>query len=753
MRKRGIPFLLLLSLVTYAQQRTWESYFSYAEVTSLFSGDEFLVNVSENSMFLYAPSTGNIQKITTVEGLTGDPISAVYPMTHSLLIGHENGVLGVYDLNSNSFREDPSIALNNSIGADRKNIYHFTSHNDLIYISSGFGISEYNVQTLAFGDSFYFGPNGSQIRVYQTEILGDYIYAATEIGLYRAHINSEFLILASEWENIAQGSWNALFILNDIMHGIQNVNSEIKLYALNSSAITLTKEFSGVFKSIIVNGNEIWIAFDNEIIGLNRDFNTIQEIKTTDTIFEDHNLQFSSVLTFNDTLFLGTQQNGLIEYGLSPQFISPKGPFLNEIFHVALKENEIWIVHGNYSRFYNPYPLESYGISHYINNEWDNIPYDQIFDANSLVRVITNPKDDSEVLICSYHSGLLEVRNNVPNILFNETNSGLTPFTSPGNYTIRIRDGFFDSTGNLWTITALVAEGLKKRTPNGNWESFDLSIAIDDYTLETGYSNMVQDASGAIFFGSLNNGLIGFNEQADPIFKKLTTGLPNEDVRSLAIDLDGTLWIGTTQGIRVLYSTNQFFSDDSIEARQVIVTENGNLAELLSSQFITDIQVDGNNRKWVATGKSGVFLFSEDGKETLQHFTKSNSPLPSNAVRSITIDDRSGKVYFGSPLGLVSFQGSAFAPQPSLENLEVFPNPVRPEYQGSITIRGLKSNSILKITDISGNLVYEITSEGGSVQWDTRAFNGQKVKSGVYLIFVSDQGGTETNVTKVMIIN
>ena len=163
--------------------------------------------------------------------------------------------------------------------------------------------------------------------------------------------------------------------------------------------------------------------------------------------------------------------------------------------------------------------------------------------------------------------------------------------------------------------------------------------------------------------------------------------------------------------------------------------------------------MDGNNQKWVATDGAGVFLFAEDGKRTLQHFTKDNSPLPTNSIRSLAYEPQSGKIYMGTPNGLVAFQGNAYAPSENLKEVEVYPNPIRPNYTGLLTVRGLQSDCVVKITDIVGNAVFETTTTGGSIQWDLRSFSGERVRSGVYLIFVTTNDGLESAVEKVMIIN
>ena len=194
------------------------------------------------------------------------------------------------------------------------------------------------------------------------------------------------------------------------------------------------------------------------------------------------------------------------------------------------------------------------------------------------------------------------------------------------------------------------------------------------------------------------------------------------------------------------------FDGAKAEAQEIIILDNGIPQELLFQLPITDIEVDGSNNKWIATATAGVFQVSPNGQETLAHFTKENSPLPSNNVQDVAIDDDSGEIYFATNKGLVSYQGTATAPSTTLENLHAYPNPVRPNFNGNVTIAGLTTNANVKITDVSGNLVFEDTAVGGSLQWDTTAFGRHKVASGVYLIIVTSADGFETKASKIMIV-
>ena len=400
-------------------------------------------------------------------------------------------------------------------------------------------------------------------------------------------------------------------------------------------------------------------------------------------------------------------------------------------------------------------------MSHHSGGSWQNLPFNALLGARSIVSVVPNPTNPSQVFACAMHHGLLEINDGLVTNLWNQTNSGLESLDpielneNPNYRSVRIRDVAFDSEGSMWSITSFVGKGLKKRTVNGDWESVDLTGLIS-INRASGYSKLVISPNNEVYFGSAHYGLIGYARiNGTPVLRSLDVAdnLPTVDVRSVALDFDDNLWIGTTEGLRVLYNASRLFTQSDLSASTLILDEGGNVGELLANQFINAIEVDGNNQKWVATDGAGVFLFAEDGKRTLQHFTKDNSPLPTNSVRSLAYEPQSGKIYMGTPNGLVAFQGNAYAPSDNLEEVEVYPNPIRPGYTGLLTIRGLQADCVVKITDIVGNAVFETTATGGSVQWDLRSFAGNRVRSGVYLIFVTTNDGLESAVEKVMIIN
>jgi hypothetical protein len=220
----------------------------------------------------------------------------------------------------------------------------------------------------------------------------------------------------------------------------------------------------------------------------------------------------------------------------------------------------------------------------------------------------------------------------------------------------------------------------------------------------------------------------------------------------VAVDNKNQLWIGTFKGLRILNSVDRFISETALTTTNIVIQDGDLAQELFYQQVIQDIKVDGANNKWVAIADAGVFQVSANGQITLRRFTKDNSPLPSNNVLDVEIDEVSGEVFFATDKGLVSFLGSATRGDDDLQNVYIYPNPVRPEYSGTVKISGLMDKVNLKITDIEGNLVFETTSSGGTVEWDTTAFGKYKVASGVYMVFVSSSDAAETTIKKIMII-
>lgn len=215
------------------------------------------------------------------------------------------------------------------------------------------------------------------------------------------------------------------------------------------------------------------------------------------------------------------------------------------------------------------------------------------------------------------------------------------------------------------------------------------------------------------------------------------------------------MWVTTDAGLGVVYTAYNIFDNGlNYDAQPILIeTSEGIVERLFNGQPLTAVEVDGANKKWIGTSNNGLFYLSEDGTQAIHHFTAENSPLLSNNILDITIEDKTGIVYIATDRGLISFKGSATRGGDVYSDVYAYPNPVRPDYKGPIFITGLLTNSQVKVTDLAGNLIYETVAEGGQASWDGNNFSGRRAASGVYLVYLTNDDGSQQLATKVLLIN
>ena len=761
MKNRLLLFVLLITAqVGFTQNNLlWQGYFSYNEITDLSESSNTIYAASENALFSKNTTTSQIKTTNTVDGLSGQTISALYhsEVFNKTLVGYENGLMIVINEADGSMLNVVDI-INKQLPSNIKKINHFMEFEGIVYVSCDFGIVQFNLKTLQFGDTYFIGSNGAEISVKQTTIFNGFIYAATNTGVRRATISNKNLVDFNQWELIAAGNWFCVSSFGKDLYAI-NSSGYIHKYDSNSNSFIGYKALAQPSLDMRGTADYLIITTLNSIYVYNKQMALVRQINSNQ--ITETNPNFTCATIIGDTIFIGTKDDGLITTSLLSSTMfensTPIGPSRNNIFALQATTDQLWTVFGDYTVDYNPYELDSYGISKYNASGWLNIPYKKVLGAKSLVRITVNPANENEVYISSFFSGLLKIVNDEPKILYNQTNSGLETLTflGPNYIDVRINGTAFDKSGNLWVTNSRVKNGLKVLKSGGQWQSYAMDNILN-LSNENSFGRMAIDKNGTKWLSTSRDGVIGFNESINK-FKKITSGpdtgnLPISDARVVAVDARNQLWIGTTKGLRILSNVGSYLTDDKLTTNPIIILEENLAQELLYEQFITDIVVDGANNKWIGTADSGVFLVSPNGQETKYHFTTSNSPLPSNVINDIDINSKTGEVFIATAKGLISFKGVATAANDDLSNVFVYPNPVRPEYEGTVKIAGLLDKANIKITDIEGNLVYETTSEGGTIEWDTTAFGKYKVASGVYMIFISAQDGIETKVKKVMII-
>ena len=755
----------------------WETYFSYNSIPSIAEGVNEIYFASYNSIFSYNIFNSQIEKFDTLNELSGDEISAFYHSENNNLIaiGYSSGFLQIINLNSNSIINIYDILNKPTIPADRKKINHFYQNEDDLLISTGYGISVYDINAFEFGDTYYIGDFASMLNISSTIVDENYIYASSpDLGIFRANLESN-LIDFNSWQAIYTGNIYELLINeNNILF-----YDDFNLMSIKNEEIITLSTLQNEIKNVSINDSKIIIISEDNCIIYNNDLSQILnlfESETYMTIFNDGIIK-------NNKTYIATDEKGVLvieNSNNSFSFLKPDGPLENNIFSVETLNNHTWVSFGSYSEYFNPYPLKYSGVSSYDENleSWFNITKDSIPNqAVNLNNISINPFDNNNVFISSFHGGLIEMDNFNFTELYDNNNSGLeTLLTSDSEYeSIRISDIEFDENGDLWVLNSRVDNPLKSFSlDNNSWNSYDFTEIINDgFQDELGFNDIEIDDYGNKWIASLRSGLIGFNNDSGNIrlrkvFSQDQSDMPSSYVKSIAVDNNNHLWIGTVQGLRVLYNTSNFFDASVVTTQKIVILEDGIPRELLEQQYITDIEVDGANNKWVGTIGSGVFYFSPNGQQTIYHFTKENSPLPSNNINDISVNSVNGKVYFATDRGLVSFNTGSSSSSENFSNAFVYPNPVRPEFNtqlDKIKIKGLTENVNIKITDIAGNLVAEAQSninsryrnfnleiDGGTAFWNGKNLRNQNVASGVYILMLSDLESYETKILKLMII-
>ena len=753
-------FILLISQFFFAQQtnQLWKGYFSYNEIVDVDSGTDAVFAATQNAVFSKAITSSDLKIFNSINGLKPESITTIHhsQTANKTFAGNTNGLLLIIN-SDGSVSTKVDIINEVPVPPNKKKINDFYEHEGKLYIATDYGISVMDIATSEFIITYFIGTSGEETEVLQTTVLNNQIYAVTRsFGIRKGDLANPNLYDFNQWQTFDAGFWGGIVTFNNELVAM---NADAKTYRYNGTFFQQILNQTQAGLKIKTNGTELIITTQNHVFVLNQAYNVLVDI----TQIPNYNVIFKAATVVNGILYIGTEKDGLFSAALTNpsvfEAMSPNGPVRNYIFRVKKAPNYLWAVYGDYTRDYNPYALDEFGISKFSNeNGWELIPYNDLFQAKSISDIVINPNNPNQVYATSYFSGLLKIEGD--NIeLFNNTNTGpnglesLVVSGSPSYIDIRINSPAFDKDGNLWLTNAFVEKAIKVLRSNGQWQSYNLADVAP--TVSTGrYGPMAIDKNRTKWVPSINDGLIAFNENYNNKFIVINTtngNLPDNDVRCVAVDNRNQLWIGTYAGLRTV-SVDRFISSDELTTNAIIIQEGDLAQELFYQQTILDIAVDGANRKWVSIADGGVFLVSSDGQETIYRFTKNNSPLPSDNINDIEIDGVSGEVFFATDKGMVSFLGTSTKPSDSLSDVFVYPNPVRPEFLGTVKISGLTDKANVKITDIEGNLVYETTSSGGTIEWDTKAFGKYRVASGVYMIFVASEDGMDSTVKKVMII-
>ena len=725
-----------------AQNTRWEDHFSYRSVTGINQVGNMLYCTSSHALFSYDLQFNEVKKISKTNRLNAtQPTSLTYnPDYDYLLVGYESGELDILGERSYNFIEIP---LDDYQG--NKRINHLYSEGNWMIISAAYGVSIFDLERREFAETAFFRQSGDYFTANESVIFNNRIYAASDRGIYSHEIN-DLIPNFNNWE-ITNVVPNTPVLHIEKFQDKMLASNAGNIYVFQNGNWNYLRNF-GTITDLNANENHISITTTNKIFVLDSNLNSIYEISVDNPV--------QTGIFVNNEVFVGTADKGLMRMS-TLEAIYPDGPISNSSFGVTAMQGQVWSAPGGILN-YNLPVLNTDGFSHYNGNSWVHIPNNQMNNVRDITQITVNPNDLSQVFATSWNEywGIFEVVDDVPVLEINHTNSSIIENNLYGYPFLRFGGTAFDESGNLFVTQTFVTPQfhnyLHKRTPGGTWTSYNL----ENYNQGAPtVLKPVVDKQGFVWVGSARgSGIVVTNmdETYQLLYGEGQGDLPSPNVYAVSIDRNGNAWIGTQLGLRIKNNPIREFRSGNIDTQPIVIIQDGIPEALLTDIAVKSIAVDGSNRKWIGTEGAGVFYVDENGRETVFHFTEDNSPLPSNNIYEISVDNSTGIVYFATEGGLVSYKGDAKETGDGFGEIVAYPNPVRPDYFGPITIKGLARNADVKITDVVGNLIYKGRASGGIIQWDGTNLKGQKVASGIYLALMINADGTETANTKIAII-
>ncbi len=808
-----MKYLLLLcfTLFVYIKSFTqdaigeWHEYLSFSNVLNIEKVNNTIYAATDFGIFTYDTEEYNIQKYTKINGLNDADIATIkrIPNSNKIFIGYENGNIDIFE--NGNIDNIPDLKIKSLTISKRIN--HIDFFNDLAYCATDFGILVVDYNKLEISDFYYIGNDATSVVVNQIAHTSDSIYAATESGLRKAPINSSSLSFYETWEYTSD--YTAQF------SGVISVNNEIITTKLNNSSYETFHYANGNWNKIHSSSNFVKLeAFNNDfaIVLQNKielfynnliPFQTISEYQIEDTKID---MQCNCVLIDdNEEIWIGDSENGMIKVDESYDLqILPDGPGTNASTKLLYTNNNLYSINGlphqrtplSTPAICSILTLDGWKILNKNNEPYFSFTYNNgttNYNINTinLSDIAVDPTNKNRLYISSARHGIYELLNNEIINHYYIDNSGLqVVFDGSNPYAsdwVLINSLVVDNSGNLYACNQEVSYPIVIKPYNvsddkSEWIQYDY-LPYDDPEEQAWLQNLIftswgdiwaitstdpdglfmtdindtpYDSSDDTYRGPKNPRNITFNDSRYSDVNVLDEDGETISSKLLCMieDKNGYIWIGTEEGPIVYYRPQDIFEEENPYASKILVPRNDGtgLADyLLDNEKISAIAIDGANRKWFGT-QNGVYLVSEDGTETINHFTTDNSPLISNMINSISINPENGEVFIATNKGIVSYIGTATEGKESYNSVTAFPNPVKPGYEGVITIRGLIENSTTIITDISGKLVYKTTSDGGQVVWNGRNLNNKKVSSGVYLVFATNEEGEKSLATKIMIV-
>lgn len=729
----------------------WTGYLGHRNTKEITGMNGLVYFATNGGFYKYDPATEATYPVTKVNGLSGTEPTTIYADTSSglLFLGFSDGMINTVDDNlAVSYISD----IERSNNFTTKGIVRMQTHEQLLYIATRFGVVVFDPERRETRFSMTkIGVNPTGSELFGLCIADGRIWAAMgSRGVWSAEFNDPDFGLPEAWTR------------DSVSDGLPNVSVTTvvaegeRVFALVNDSIYVRPPGgpwqrsafpTANYNSLGASDGNVYATYRPSFMALLRPNGTLETIDRQGTV--------TCGYVEGEMIILGDATVGFSRNGAGTSFYgsAPAGPKNNFVTDMAAGDGGLYIAprgkNGASGRFYDRSGIPYFG---FHDNGWHiNDTRSGDLDQNGVWRDFARATYHPATQRCfvgSWGDGMVELKEGRVLRTYSAINSGLTP-SSTGDH--RVSGLAFDDQGNLWISQMINSYALNMMTPDSQWYAFDPYPGIYPVGLAT-------DTYGNKWIVDQDHGIVVFNDNftpddpSDDRVREINSsfgrgGLPNNSVRSLALDHDQQMWIGTTDGVTIMYDPSLMFSSDFQDAACPLI--DGYC--LLRGQEVFDIAVDGANRKWLGTN-TGVYMVNIDGTQLLAHYTEENSPLLSDVVVSVEIDQSTGEVFFGTSKGVISFMGESIAGQADAEALYAFPNPVPWYHDGPIMIKGMRSFSKVKIATVAGEVVRELESLGGELPWDGLDAFGRKVNPGVYVIMVADPDGNGANITKLVIL-
>jgi hypothetical protein len=756
-------FLFASTLLNLSAQNTippigqWREHLNYQQTIQVVNGDKIYCATNTN-LFSVDPNK-ETERYSKVSGLNDVGVQSIGwdATTQQLVIAYTNSNVDV--IKNNNTKNIGDIKRSSLSG--NKTIYSVYCKDGLAYLSSGLGVIVANLVKYEIKDTWFIGNGGAQVKVNALTIDGAFIYAATEEGLKSISVNSSNLSNYANWQLLSGANGLSLGPVKNIQFSNNKIIAEKNdsLFILNGNTWSLLyTDKNWPIVSIAASENKLSVC-QRTASG------NARVIILTTTGQVEKNISQSGVISFprsaiteNNAVWIADQFGGLSRFGAALERFIPNGPPGTADGEILIQNTILYAAAGSVNAAWN-YQYNRNGVYYFQQDQWsfksvNNFPVlDSVLD---FITIAIDPADAS-VWAGSYGGGLVNFKSGAQPIIYKKNNSTLQA-TIGDPTSFRVSGLAFDQNKNLWISNYGAPQNLQVKKIDGSWKAFSIPFIH----LENAVSQIVVDDVNQLWIVSpKDNGVFCYNygqtidNTTDDKWRFYKQGggngnLPSNNVLCLLKDRDGFIWVGTDKGIGIIQCVGDVFSTQSCDAVLPIVQLDRFAGLLFKDEIVQCMAVDGANRKWIGT-KNGLWLISPNGDKIIYRFTEENSPLLNNDVKRIAVDLASGEIFISTLSGICSFRSNATEGGATNNKVLVFPNPVPPGYNGTIAVRGLVNNAIVKITELNGKLVFQTRALGGQAIWDSRNYNGQKIASGVYLVIIRDDNGNEKLATKIVI--